>query len=825
MAYENEKDWMDSTGEFLTEDVPEFLGDVGETISDAASGVAQALGGFATGFASGYTGQDYLSPYLKGLREKGRLNKRVQDQKTVLMARMQNEDFQEVIMKSIPGMPPEAVVDYIASLEGSQFSALMSGANSDLLAAGALKASWGGIRQEAAELGFTNLPEEPPTQEEQNRIRQMSAGRHLSIANSSRALKTATASVEQLVQNVEASTDKPNAQATALEQIKGITKAALERSGTTEEDLKQLLEVVIPGAKTRIANAVTTGRIDGVKERQLIRDWSDSEAMWESGEWHQTSGPAILARANEFFQDVKGLPSDTPNARLNELSNFIKMHPDATTFGQMMPSMYKRTDLLGTIDSLNGPAIAAAKLAGQKSHDLGRWTEDGGLLEDINRKLNLGESMFFDEGDLTWSEMEGRHILPPRQVMDAFDKVSTDKGIELLIDLKEGAYPELGSRAEIQLRDRLEARINAEGIQKGNFLAPVELAKKEGGMKLQKLLKGEQRPFWVSPGLGQMSGSKGVEERTNYGESLDREGKRLVEKYGSMPSMYQMRGRGNQGGMRAISWSKLTENQKQAFYERGTYVATASEIADAAMDAVIPEYSDEMILGMRNAAAKLMEKQQGYQDADLKIDSEILTANNIQLSTLTKDLDTVGENNAAMQGRTERILGTMASILAGGDQGEVLNQTEIIALIEALGPEVDFDNNMAAMQTLKGKLTDLKDGSKDIFFRADILMKWLRGASSALATKDLPASERLLPRFRAEVALGELLNIHAQQFDITQNTGRRIFGGKKMGGHREDKVQSDYGMHLEFERGFWSTDMSEAESNAIMLMSAIGLKY
>ena len=81
MAYEYENDWMDSTGEVFTEDVPEFFGDVGETISDAAPGMAQALGGFAMGFASGYTGQDYLNPYFANLRKRNSRRELIQNQK------------------------------------------------------------------------------------------------------------------------------------------------------------------------------------------------------------------------------------------------------------------------------------------------------------------------------------------------------------------------------------------------------------------------------------------------------------------------------------------------------------------------------------------------------------------------------------------------------------------------------------------------------------------------------------------------------------------------------------------------------------------------
>ena len=79
----DDKNSLESTGEFFTEDVPGFFGDVGEGISNVAPGIAQALGGFATGFASGYTGQDFIGPYLESIREQNKGNKAIQDSRAV----------------------------------------------------------------------------------------------------------------------------------------------------------------------------------------------------------------------------------------------------------------------------------------------------------------------------------------------------------------------------------------------------------------------------------------------------------------------------------------------------------------------------------------------------------------------------------------------------------------------------------------------------------------------------------------------------------------------------------------------------------------------
>ena len=121
MAYENDNTsppiGLPQIKEFVTEDVPEFLG-------DAAPGIAQALGGFAMGFASGYTGQDYLNPYLANLRKNNSRSKLIQNQKSLLLGDLAQSDWaKQALMDRHPGQTLEAAIELEAGSDPSNFSA------------------------------------------------------------------------------------------------------------------------------------------------------------------------------------------------------------------------------------------------------------------------------------------------------------------------------------------------------------------------------------------------------------------------------------------------------------------------------------------------------------------------------------------------------------------------------------------------------------------------------------------------------------------------------------------------------------------------------
>ena len=423
-------------------------------------GLATALGGFATGFASGYTGQDFLNPYLESLREKSRLNKRVQDQVSMVTGRLARDpESMDYLRSTFSGLNDTEIISLIGDYDSTAFSGFMNEWQSDQLVKGKNAEAWQEIHAEI--LGripaLRNDPSLPPANAPLT-AEQIAHWRGIIAADESnfkRSQNQYDALQDRLdlglarVQDARGLQKKQEALNTLLAQAEGMSVQATGLTSDNQAQFQAYSAKIIQNAQRDLVDtelrSIETQTLSGDPAPFVERltkgeiDWQDFPNLAVS---LKNANPVLTSLRSNVTQELierSSAPQD-----IKELVKVVRSNPDTTTWMEMLstPALKENPNLLTSI--LN-----------TSEADLEKYESQVGTVDQYNNAINSlgplnelfgleGENQFTGE-DLSYiPAIDGypaEYAVNSARVTDVFKALNIQQQKQILADFP-GIFPD-----------------------------------------------------------------------------------------------------------------------------------------------------------------------------------------------------------------------------------------------------------------------------------------------------------------------------------------------------------------------------------------------
>ena len=860
----DDKNILESTGEFFTEDVPGFFSDVGEGISNVAPGIAQALGGFATGFASGYTGQDFIGPYLESIRENNKVNKAFQDSRAVWSARLGDADSRTTF-ESMLGVPASEGVDIVANWSPNDQNAFNTEFTRRMLAQGSLRATWPGIYEDAVAAGVPmdnyNLNEVPDEakqkqimsatvrtnnkndedkekrEKEEIHIREQINNLHEMYLNNPAAggdivRQRLITILNQLEERVR---DNPGAASWAASHIQHINTviAGIDNGEKQYNETKTRKQALQPGGAAKLlsetiedgqGNVVTSNgtRLEdsGIPEALKAKDSILLKLQKMPIGSIPNNNPHLLhlwAFANNAGKDIEGKASP-----ITWDINYFRNGGKTELGWEGKPALYD------TLMNLTEEGLADLNLKYEKHRSYTHFTKGNGVLDRINERFQGQNALWagFTDESLEYDAETGRHFIRQAEVERFVNSLSNEQALQLHEESKTGAWPELGKHPEHTMRllqNRISKTVTQEAFKTGSVKGVENIARDQAAQDLNKLFSGQAVPLSVGYALR----SRWIGSETSLGTNIFQQsrdksemGKRARQRTAEylLSSDVMAPGFEERGDQNVAAWfSSLTQEQQAQWVERGSFVATDREVAEGLYEfAAGGSYEDDKKI------LSSLEKEV----TDLGAYIERLKASGIPLEQysslvtvhrdLSNDLNLLNErdiHNQDIKSWMHQLTGLLVD-----DKGEMPSEDDIISNLQSLGTALEIDD-LSQLTNLAGDAKRLVDEDRSLQERADVLLSLFKLPQEI---RDMAKDESVAVRTSHRVRITEGLKAI-----LSQATAKAVFptieresGAPATGEWLEEAIKERFGTEVQLEKGWLkATNLPYDEAVQIILLT------
>ena len=840
---------------------------------ETLSGLGAAFGGFATGFASGYTGQDFLSPYLKGLREKSRLNKRVQDQVSVLSSRLSRDpEAIDFFQQSFPGMSNEDIITLVGDYDSAAYSSIMAASQQDQLHRQKDAEVWADTRVKllgsipALKDSIPGRDEVPSAVEIQEYIGMLSS-QELSNDRSTKHRTALEGRIKLAVARAESAQD---ATATKAEWDTFALQAWGEDGGSgwmgeavgnlNSTDLQVLQETIqtasteIQGKYTRRLNTETASAINrGNYENIENVDLNDVKVVEE----RLSEQNSMMPKLQNPYSQRAIMEGASPQA-LKDLVELINANKDVQSFQEFWPHIQENPALYGAIKTLSPEKIQLYEQEVANKDSKFRVALDADYL---NTQFNLKEAVAFSEEDFV-AQKDGSFRVSRAKTKEFLDSLPTE---DLVSILNSGNWPDYfpqdmhGAAQQMYITKAGSVATELGGQE------IVNLAKNRAVGNFERLLNpkpedGLGQEFHKALGpLGNPAKIPSFDDPDSpldksFYEWYDNTAKRNEDMFYSSSQEAQKYREQLYNDVKSGGWlsawgqgiprefidavETLDESNRDAFIKRGALVRTPEELNNHILQSISPALTEQEVLAQRQTIApqelllaKL--KSSGLQDdqtleqiADLETHIDVRHAEIARLADL--------KNVQVRQGQIVEI----ARLLAGAEGGNTLDTEGIKNSLRALEGETLKIKGLEESFEL-----DSGDLGKGLEFLADndiSLVDRLKRLAQLITISGIqpigstPTGDRKAANVILANSLTDLIKL-AENQAYTQAFGMAAERGKEKSRWGTKWLYDDadawervaelrFGIPVDFESNFLGINLNPGDARLKLLLASLAIK-